>query len=275
MLAVELECQSERLLICNIYQSPASHEEEDKSLFSFITDVSQNYKGKKLFIGDFNYNDVNWETWETEFAGSKSNEFIEMLRDNFLFQVVDRPNRARGSDKPHILDLVLTDELDLVQSIKDLGPLGKSDHSMLYMVCCIHNCKHLYDDKLNYSKGNYDEFRQYMDIDWDDLFGKSGNDIDVMWDLFKSIIESGISRFIPKVSKFGTWKKNKWKMPLNKETRSLIKQKRKMWHKFINSNNPHYLNRFKDLRNKLRCETRKIQKLEQSEVAKSCKNNPK
>jgi hypothetical protein len=64
-------------------------------------------------------------------------------------------------------------------------------------------------------------------------------------------------------------------MPLSLETRSLINQKRKVWRKFINTRNEFYLNRFKDLRNKIRSETRKIQKCEQSEVAKTCKSNPK
>jgi len=117
-IAIEIECDNEKLLLCNIYRSPTSLEVDDIKLNSFITYVSQNYKGKKLFVGDFNYNDINWETWETESAGSKSNYFIRMLRNNFLSQLVEKPNRARGEDKPSILDLVITDYLELVQKYR-------------------------------------------------------------------------------------------------------------------------------------------------------------
>jgi len=67
-ITVEIEWGNEKLLICNIYRSPTSLEVDDINLNSFITCVSQNYKGKKLFVGDFNYNDINLGTWERESA---------------------------------------------------------------------------------------------------------------------------------------------------------------------------------------------------------------
>ena len=68
------------------------------------------------------------------------------------------------------------------------------------------------NDKLNFNKGNYEDFRQYMNLGWDKYFYNCMNDICKMWNLFKSTTEVGINRFIPKVSKFGTWK-----IPLNKD----------------------------------------------------------
>ena len=38
---------------------------------------------------------------------SLSNEFIEILRDNFLIPHVTSPTRAKGGDTPHIQDLVI------------------------------------------------------------------------------------------------------------------------------------------------------------------------
>jgi len=55
----------------------------------------------------------------------------------FFFQLVEKPNRARRDDKPSILDLVRTDDIDLVQNIEDIGPLGMSDHSILNIECGI------------------------------------------------------------------------------------------------------------------------------------------
>jgi len=48
-----------------------------------------------------------------------------------------------------------------------------------------------------------------------------------------------------------------------------------MWHNYMDTRNKFYFKRFKELRNKIRNETRKIQQLEQSEVASKCKLNPK
>jgi len=134
-------------------------------------------------------------TWETESAGSKSNYSIRMLRNNVLSQLVEKPNRARGEDKPSIFDLVITDDLELVQNIEDIGPLGKSDHSILNIVCGIQHYTTSVNDKLNYNKGNYEAFRQYINICWDNYFCNCKNDVDKMWNLFKSIIEVGINKF--------------------------------------------------------------------------------
>ena len=49
-------------------------------------------------------------------------------------QHINKPTRARGNDKPHILDLVLTNE-PIIDNIEFLAPLGKSDHSILNIHC--------------------------------------------------------------------------------------------------------------------------------------------
>jgi len=131
----------------------------------------------------------------------------------------------------------------------------RCNHSMFNIVCGIEHCRTPVSDKINYNKGNYEDFRQYINICWDKYFCNCTNDIDKIWNLFKSTIEVGINKFIPKVSKFGTWKKSAWNIPLSKDTCCLIKQKRKMWHKYVYIRNKFYFRRFKELRNKIRNET--------------------
>jgi len=50
---------------------------------------------------------TDWKTW-CSIHRDQSFEFINVLRDNLLLQHVDFPTRGRGSDSPHILDLVIT-----------------------------------------------------------------------------------------------------------------------------------------------------------------------
>ena len=46
--------------------------------------------------------------------------------------------RARGTDTPHILDLVITDNQS-INNIYALAPLGKSDHIMLMIETTVLN----------------------------------------------------------------------------------------------------------------------------------------
>jgi len=74
-------------------------------------------------------------------------------KKKFLTQHVQLATRARGTDTPHLLDLVITDTPDIIQDITIHGPLGKSDHAVLKIKCkldmqTVDNCI----GKLNYEK---------------------------------------------------------------------------------------------------------------------------
>ena len=63
-----------------------------------------------------------------------SNNFIEVLRENFLIQNVVSPTRGRGTDEPHLLDLVITND-SFIDHIEHMAPLGKSDYCILNIKC--------------------------------------------------------------------------------------------------------------------------------------------
>ena len=71
-------------------------------------------------MGDFNYKSIDWTTWSTK-SDDLTNEpcqFTETLRDNFLFQHVLKPTRARIDNEPSILDLIITNEENMVQDLE-------------------------------------------------------------------------------------------------------------------------------------------------------------
>jgi len=72
-----------------------------------------------------------------------------------LLQHTNKQTRARGSDKGHIVDLIMSNEL--FRYIKVLAPLGKSDHSVLNMIfyCNMQTRKVNNVFKYNYAKGDY------------------------------------------------------------------------------------------------------------------------
>ena len=190
-----------------------------------------------------------------------------------MVQNVDRPTRARGNDEPHLLDLVITNDY-IIEGIEYLAPLGKSDHSLLNIKC---KCKleaKPHRHRLNYEKGNYDAFRNYLKLDWEDILKSQNGDLDKMWCVFRDYLLKGTNLFIPQVKDLTSFKE-KWKRPLSKGIRSDIKNKSKLWKKFVKCKDKLILDEYKKISNRVRKQTREASKEEQMKIAKECKNNPK
>ena len=86
-----------------------------------------------LIGGDLNFNKIDWESLTTHTYNSKdiNNLFIECVRDNFLFQHITEPTRQQGTDTPSTLDLIFTNEENMISEISINAPLGNSDHSIV------------------------------------------------------------------------------------------------------------------------------------------------
>jgi hypothetical protein len=70
-----------------------------------------------LFFGDFNYKEI-----------------LNCNQDNYLFQHVSSPTRFREGQTPSCLDLVFTNEENMVDTDSLIidSPLGKSDHAVIH-----------------------------------------------------------------------------------------------------------------------------------------------
>ena len=55
--------------------------------------------------------------------------FFDVTQDLFLKQHVDFNTRFREGNEPSMLDLIFTDSM--IENLKSIGPLGKSDHVVL------------------------------------------------------------------------------------------------------------------------------------------------
>ena len=70
--------------------------------------------------------------------------------------------------------------------------------------------------------------------------------------------------------------KAKWKRPISVNTRENIKQKSKLWKRYIQSiETQRYCFLIKKIRNTVTNKTRQADRFTQNEIAKTCKNNPK
>ena len=200
--------------------------------------------------------------------------FLKAIRDNYLTQFVDMPTRARGSDTPHILDLVISNN-PVIHNINYLSPLGLSDHAVLEITCDFGFCDTGKVNKLNYDKGDYDNFRKFIDIDWSPVLIQHSNDMEYQWNCFKEKLLEGEKLFVPQVCHFNSWKNKNWRRPFNLQLRHLISEKKHAWKMFIKCRKPEALYNYKKIRNKVRNETRNVYKSEQRNVANQSKVNPK
>jgi len=132
---------SGNLLLGVIYHSPNSNEINDVNLRQLISAAVGLVSNTKhlMITGDLNYLNIDWDSWSASDGDSGSNLFIEALKDDFLFQHVTFPTRARNGQGPSILDLIITYDGNVTDNLTATDPLGKSDHYMLeyeYVCSC-------------------------------------------------------------------------------------------------------------------------------------------
>ncbi|ESO08342.1 hypothetical protein HELRODRAFT_169153 [Helobdella robusta] len=123
---------SKTLNLLAIYRSP---NENDDMLLLMIHEFLDT-RGRHVLVGDFNFPKIDWIT--NSFGGLPvkiQNRFLKVLNDRFLLQFITEATRTRGMQRPHILDLLITD-YNFVKNIKYFAPLGKSDHSVIVAEFC-------------------------------------------------------------------------------------------------------------------------------------------
>jgi len=114
----------EDLLIGVCYCSPNvtfSSKDNDKLLCDLITEV---HNRPLLLMGDFNLPVIDCSLYlGTSVATQK---IVDCIDEALLTQHVTQPTR-----KNSVLDLVLTSEPEMIDTISVLGSLGRSDHNIL------------------------------------------------------------------------------------------------------------------------------------------------
>ena len=123
----------DKLLSGCIYRSESGTEENNCKLQKLVLEANTKGYSHVLIMGDFNYKGIIWENWSTSGLSETSKEFlfIEALRDSYLYQHITQQTRIRQGQEPSILDLIITNEEGVVEGMKYLNPLEKSNHIIL------------------------------------------------------------------------------------------------------------------------------------------------
>ena len=177
---------------------------------------------------------------------------MDCLRKNYLIQFVDQPTRYRPNDRPSTLDLIIGSD-DFIDNIQYLSHVGKSDHSVLYFSCNIKPALSYVSNanKLNYSRGDYDQLRKYVHSRLNDS-SVVLNDVDAYWYHIKSVISKGVSMFVPKRDKYAWKKKKTCHHSVTKKALGLIHRKHRLWNRLLETKDPSVARDYKRVRNLVR-----------------------
>ena len=245
-LQIELG-QGKRLLLGGIYRSPSSKIENFEQMECMFREIITNKLSQVVILGDFNLKNIDWNLNSTK-SNTKQIEhrFIECIKDLYLTQHIKEPTRYRKDNTPSILDLIFSNEENMIENIYYHAGLGKSDHLVLsFDIICSADLKTSQVIKLNYKKANWKEITN-------DLYhfykGKTYNgDIETCWENFENTISNLKEMHIPKFKKYTRGQD----VPIDSETLMAIKNKRTKWRKYIYCKNHFTYENYKKARNKV------------------------
>ena len=238
---------TDSLLIGNIYRSPSSTKENNLKLLELLRLTSQEKDSHMLVVGDFNYGSVNWELLQSsEGINSCSSTFVECIKDLFLYQHVESDTRFREGQAPSRLDLVFTNEKEMVSDLEGLPPIGASDHSCLqFKFQCYTNQNDCGTPRPAFHKGDYPSLRAFFNSEnWE---GHTNINVEDSWKMLCTKVNEGIDRFIPKTTPGKHKKKHKW---IDKNAMTAIKDKKKAWKKYSMCKNDQNYQKYSEQRNK-------------------------
>ena len=103
------------MLVGNIYHSPSLDKLYSTSeLCDLITSVNNTKPAYLLIVGDFNYSNIDWKNDCVNRSDQSEQLFFDTIQDFVLSQLVTQSTRFRENQEPHMLDLVHTNEEDMI-----------------------------------------------------------------------------------------------------------------------------------------------------------------
>ena len=171
ILLTEVKFYTVNIFFAFIYRSPNSDLGNTDYLNESLKTLSDIYPSNFIVIGDFNYPKIDWEHYTTTASiNDILSKFLDCVRDCFFEQLVDKPTRGRNSDNPSLIDLVLTNNNEIIDSTTVLPPLGKSDHGIVEVLLQDFSFDESYDTYWDYARGDYDSMNKMFDIECCNLF---------------------------------------------------------------------------------------------------------
>lgn len=265
---------NDKLLIGTVYRSPSSSKENNSKLNNEIREMTKN-RSHVLIVGDFNHREIDWSEISST-AGEKheATMFLETIRDSFLCQHVTQTTHHRLNSTATLIDLIFTNEENMVVNLEHKAPLGKSCHNILTFeyICYRNNQKTLPQSRFAYDKGSYAEMRTKLnEINVSQHI--EAMDVQQAWDYFSTTIELLANEYIPKVKKGQSdRRKPLW---LDDKALSKVRKKHESFRRYMETREGKDYQEYAKARNQAKAACRKSVKEYEKQIAKQAKKNPK
>ena len=274
---VKVANSSHLLHLAIVYRSPNISKADDEKLNFQISQAAKKLKNLIVY-GDFNHPEIDWKhmfcSTGEEHAASI---FLHTIQDSKLDQLTSEPTHFKPNCRPSLIDLVLTNNNEIIAAPSHMPPIGKSHHSILINTISYHkendSTQAVKVKKYQVSKGNYAAInKELSQVNWEEELDND-TDVNEAWRKISSRIKDLRDQHIPSIY-INTVRKKKPK-PLNKSLLHLIREKRWYYKRYKKCRNQTNYQKYCIARNLVNKYHRLQKRHKELRIAKQMKNNTK
>ena len=168
-----------------VYRSPNISKTDDIKLNKQLKLASKKLKNLIIY-GDFNHPEIDWKSMNcSKGEDHQATEFLHVVQDCKLDQLVTEFTHLKPNCKPRLIDLILTNNKDLINTPTMLPPLGKSHHAAILTKLNYSKENSSHQEKVKkyqVSKGNYKEInKELLSVDWEFEIKQENVSVNVAW----------------------------------------------------------------------------------------------
>ena len=257
----ELALEVATVLVCYVYLP----ESANLPILSQIESCLESYDVKSdsftLLLGDFNCHNSEWlPTARTDTAGRR---VLEFCNRNGFSQLVKDPTRYPDSTSsntaPSLLDLVMTDNSEIITPVAVKAPIGTSDHCLLEFEIKSQHPQTTEDESNETCFRDFENVSNWPDVvaaaeqlPWHDIFSCSCPERAA--ELFGSFVNNLVEEFVP-LRRFSRDQKLPY---LTADFRKYSELKKSSWNRYKRCLSDYDLLEFRKYRDLLRREISRI-----------------
>ena len=105
-----------------------------------------------------------------------------------MFQHVTDPTRRRGSNDPNVLDLIISNDEDIIGDVENCSPFERSNHCILtFEIMCTIKLNNYTKRRKYYRNADFDRMRiEFSKINWKTKFKDSDTNVNRQWEILKT-----------------------------------------------------------------------------------------
>ena len=225
--------KKDKLLVGCIYKSTSSTEYNTNLLIEMLKKAVEKHGISHLLIfGDFNFPEIDWINYLIKGSDiSLPAIFFDITQDLFLKQHVDFNTRFREGNESSMLDLIFTNEDYMIENLRSIAPLGKSDHVGLLFTFITYSAidSRVYGGKkYDYWKAAMSEINSSLQkVKWEEEMVNKG--VNQSWRFFKSKIEEVVKNNVPLKERRKQRSKPPWQ---TKRVCRSVKKQTQLWKRY-------------------------------------------